>query len=71
MYELIREDIVLNLEARINSQCEGEGEGEGIGRGDAAGHGGSGDIGGRVGVGEREREYNGGYNAERKDLGCL
>ena len=43
MYELIREDIVLKLEARAN--------GEGIGRGDAAGHGGSGDSGvRRVGV---------------------
>ena len=40
---LIREDIVLNLEARVN----GDGDGEGIGGGDAAGHGGSGEgIGG-------------------------
>ena len=40
---LIWEDIVLNLEARVN----GDGDGEGIGGGDAAGHGGSGEgIGG-------------------------
>ena len=42
MYELIWEDIVIKLGARV----DGEGEGEGIGGGDAAGHGGSGDIGG-------------------------
>ena len=40
---LIREDIVLKLEAGVN----GDGDGEGIGGGDAAGHGGSGEgIGG-------------------------
>jgi hypothetical protein len=38
-----REDIVLKLEARVNSK--GEGKGEGIGRGDAAEYGGSGDLG--------------------------
>ena len=38
MYELIREDIVLKLQARV--------DGEGIGGGDAAGHGGNGDSGG-------------------------
>jgi len=70
VYKLIREDIVLNLEARINSQCEGEGKGEGISRGDITRHGGSGNIGGRVRVGEQERECNGGCNTERKDLGC-
>ena len=37
VYELIREDIVLKLEARVN----GESEGEGIGRGDLARYGGS------------------------------
>ena len=49
VYELIREDIVLNLEARVDSQ------GEGISGGDTARHGGSGDSGG-CGVGERERK---------------
>ena len=39
-----QEDIVLKLEARVNSK--GEGKGEGIGRGDAAEYGGSGDSGG-------------------------
>jgi hypothetical protein len=39
-----REDIVLKLEARVNSK--GEGKGEGIGRGDAAEYDGSGDSGG-------------------------
>ena len=43
MYELIREDIVLKLKARVNG--DGDGDDEGIGR-DAAGHGGSGDLGG-------------------------
>ena len=38
VYELIREDIVLKLQARV--------DGEGIGGGDAAGHGGNGDSGG-------------------------
>jgi len=44
VYELIWEDIVLKLEARV----DGQGEGEGIGGGDAAGHGESGDSGGSV-----------------------
>lgn len=39
MYELIREDVVIKLGARV----DGKGEGEHIGGGDAAGHGGSGD----------------------------
>ena len=44
---LKREDIVLNLEARVNGDGDGDGDGEGIGGGDAAGHGGSGEgIGG-------------------------
>ena len=42
---LIREDIVLKLEAGVNSDGDGDGDGngEGIGGGDAAGHGGSGE----------------------------
>ena len=42
---LIREDIVLKLEARVNSNGDGDGDGngEGISGGDAAGHGGSGE----------------------------
>jgi hypothetical protein len=59
MYDLIREDIVLKLEARA------DGEGEGIGRGDVAGHGGSDDIRGRVGVGVGERECKGGCSGEK------
>ena len=43
VYELIREDIVIKLGARV----DGEGEGEDISRGDAARHSRSGDIGGR------------------------
>ena len=38
VYKLIREDIILKLQARVN--------GEGIGGGDAAGHGRNGDLGG-------------------------
>ena len=38
VYELIWEDIILKLQARVN--------GKGIGGGDAAGHGGNGDLGG-------------------------
>ena len=41
---LIREDIVLKLEAGVNGDGDGDGDGngEGISGGDAAGHGGSG-----------------------------
>ena len=45
VYELIWEDIVLRLEARVNGEC--------ISGGDAVKHGGSGDLGER-GEGEGE-----------------
>jgi hypothetical protein len=63
VYELIREDIVIKLGARAG---EGEDEGEGISGGDAVGHGGSGDIGERVGVGERGRKEGGCGNGEKR-----
>ena len=62
-----REDIVLKLEARVNSK--GEGKGEGIGRGDAGEYGGSGDSGGyRV----RELEgCKGGCDSGEKGFGSF
>ena len=66
MDELIREDIVIKLGARVDGEGEGEsedggeGEGEGIGGGDAAGHGGTSDIGGQ--------EYEGGCNSGENGL---
>ena len=68
MYELIREDIVIKLGVRAG-EGEGEGEGEGIGGGDVPGYGGSGDIGRRVGVGERGCEEEEGCDGGEKGFG--
>ena len=66
VYELTREDVVLKLEARVNS------EGEGISGGDTARHSGSGNsVERRVRVRELEHKegYKEGCNSGEKGFG--
>ena len=59
VYKFIQEDIILKLQARVNSKS--------ISKGDAAGHSRNGDLrGGKVKGQECKEGCKGGYNSEEK-----